>query len=84
MKKLGKLNLKSEKILNQEELVHFKGGSGGSDCPGGECDTTNGTCSTCKQAVPFDCEYLGGYTPGTYGFNDCVCEGYTGCCQLAC
>ena len=33
MKKLGKLNLKSEKILNQEELVNFRGGSGGDpDC----------------------------------------------------
>jgi hypothetical protein len=28
MKKLGKLNLKAEKILSHEELVNFKGGSG--------------------------------------------------------
>ena len=29
MKKLGKLNLKSEKMLNHEELVSFRGGSNG-------------------------------------------------------
>jgi len=28
MKKLGKLNLKKEKMLSHEELVSFKGGSG--------------------------------------------------------
>ncbi len=31
MKKLGKLNLKKEKMLSQEELVSFRGGSG-SNC----------------------------------------------------
>lgn len=83
MKKLGRLKLNPEKMLGHDELVRFKGGSGG-ECPSGECETTNGTCETCKLAVPYDCQYLGGYTPGTYGFDQCLCEGYTGCCQLAC
>ena len=52
MKKLGKLNLKPEKMLSHEELVNFRGGSGdvcenclisaamGCDtsCGGGGCD----------------------------------------------
>ena len=33
MKKLGKLNLKSEKMLSQNELVSFRGGSSGCGCP---------------------------------------------------
>ena len=34
MKKLGKLNLKAEKMLSHDELVSFRGGSGSvTDCP---------------------------------------------------
>jgi len=32
MKKLGKLNLMKEKMLSHEELVSFRGGSGGGTC----------------------------------------------------
>ena len=39
MKKLGKLSLKPEKMLNQEELVNFRGGSGG-----GSCGQSGSTC----------------------------------------
>jgi len=51
MKKLGKLNLMKEKILNHEELVSFRGGSG--DCTGGkkkyscECTDSVGSWEGC-------------------------------------
>ena len=32
MKKLGKLTLKSEKMLSHEELVSFRGGSWNGEC----------------------------------------------------
>jgi hypothetical protein len=62
MKKLGKLNLKDEKILSQEELINFRGGSGSGDCekdcPSGEfacCCTSGGTTTvTCESSVE-DC-----------------------------
>ena len=79
MKKLGKLNLKSEKILNQEELVNFRGGSGP-----GNCETTSSACQACKDAVPYDCQYLGGHEPGSLDYLQCLNEGLIGCCEVAC
>ncbi len=79
MKTLGKLKLKEEKMLKAEELLGFRGGSGGGSCP-----TTSTTCWMCKQGAMYDCQYLGGYTPGTYLFNQCIQEGYVGCCSMAC
>ncbi len=59
MKKLGKLNLKKEKMLSHEELVSIRGGSG--DCPDvaiiercfwDECGgTSSGSCYFCCVAV---------------------------------
>ena len=37
MKKLGRLKLNPEKLLSHDELVSFKGGSGGSGCEYYEC-----------------------------------------------
>jgi hypothetical protein len=36
----------------------------------------------CHQAVPYDCEYLGGHQPGTGAFYNCMVEGYQGCCSV--
>ena len=57
MKKLGKLNLTSVKMLSHEELVSFRGGSGYDDCPDvaiiehcfwDECGgTSSGDCYWC-------------------------------------
>lgn len=48
LKKLGELKLMPEKMLNQDELVNFRGGSGGipfSDvCPTQECANCMGIC----------------------------------------
>ena len=47
MKKLGKLNLTSEKMLSYEELVSFRGGSGnpfGDVCTNWDCAICMGTC----------------------------------------
>ncbi len=43
MKKLGKLNLKKEKMLSHEELVSFRGGSG-DDCTGFGTNKCNADC----------------------------------------
>ena len=46
LKKLGKLNLSSKKLLNREELVNFRGGSDagcGSGCVTCECLCTGTT-----------------------------------------
>lgn len=43
MKKLGKLNLKTEKMLSHEELVNFKGGS-------------DITCDNCFLSAEIACE----------------------------
>jgi hypothetical protein len=41
-------------------------------------------CTLCKQASFYDCQILGGYTPGTIGFDRCLREGYAGCNATAC
>ncbi len=44
MKKLGKLNLMKEKMLSHDELVSFRGGSGGGyDCEYYSCSCYDGT-----------------------------------------
>lgn len=48
MKKLGKLNLSVEKMLNQEELVSFRGGSGSG--------STDSRCSDCHASALIACE----------------------------
>ncbi len=48
MKKLEKLKLNVEQLLNQEELVSFRGGS----CPSGQFDCTcNGTDYGCVSSI---------------------------------
>jgi len=46
MKTLGKLKLKEEKMLNHEELLGFRGGSGGGtgECAGYGVDKCNDKC----------------------------------------
>ena len=46
MKKLGKLNLKAEKMLSHEELVSFKGGG---------CFDTWYVCEENYQAMLYEC-----------------------------
>jgi hypothetical protein len=71
MKTLGKLKLKSEKMLTSEELLGFRGGSGSSST----------TCEMCHQAVYWDCQ---GYGTNTIWYLDCLQEGHAGCDALAC
>ena len=51
MKKLGKLNLKSEKMLSHEELMSFRGGSGGCYLP-----PTGDMCEDCFNSASCACE----------------------------
>ena len=53
MKKLGKLNLMKEKMLSQEELVSFRGGSGSEK--GSTTCTANGTTFDCYSSDPIEC-----------------------------
>lgn len=53
MKILGKLKLKEEKMLSPEELVFFRGGSGGENCST-SC-TASGTTFTCVKSGNLDC-----------------------------
>jgi hypothetical protein len=46
MKKLGKLKLNSEKMLSYDELVSFRGGSGGGTSCSTDC-TVNGVTMGC-------------------------------------
>jgi hypothetical protein len=51
MKKLGKLKLNPEKLLNQDELVSFRGGSGGG------CGPASGDlCIDCMASAQCACE----------------------------
>jgi hypothetical protein len=50
MKKLGKLNLKAEKMLSHDELVSFRGGSGGTYNCHTEC-ITSGPLSGCRNCT---------------------------------
>lgn len=49
MKKLGKLNLKTEKMLKNEELINFRGGSGTYNCHK-EC-ITEGVLAGCRNCT---------------------------------
>ena len=53
MKTLGKLKLKAEKMLSNEELVSFRGGSGGDRCST-SC-TASGTTYWCEKSGKIDC-----------------------------
>jgi len=53
MKKLGKLNLMKEKMLSHEELVNFRGGSGGEKCT--TTCTASGTTYYCASSGVIDC-----------------------------
>jgi hypothetical protein len=63
MKTLGKLKLKEEKMLNSEELLGFRGGSGGS------CTGTYYICKSqeqqfkqqCQQNCGSNCQYVNYY-----------------------
>ena len=59
LKKLGKLKLMPEKLLNQDELLSFRGGSG----PGGGCNPgQNKYC--CKSTLkPWDSRNWTCYAP---------------------
>ena len=81
MKKLGKLNLMKENMLSYEELVSFKGGSGGEpDCDG---NPLWGGCQhyycTCQDGYEWDAEMccatelmVQSYAICTYGMAQCT------------
>ncbi|MCG8322761.1 MAG: hypothetical protein MI921_24885, partial [Cytophagales bacterium] len=80
MKKLGKLNLSIEKMLNQEELVNFRGGSGGSTDP---------RCSDCHASAWIACENSCGANSENCSFITCLDNQINACnsqcyCQGTC
>ena len=64
MKKLGKLNLSIEKMLNQEELVNFRGGSGSG--------STDPRCSDCHASALIGCENSCGPNSEYCSFITCL------------
>ena len=78
MKKLGELNLKAEKMLNQEELVNFRGGSGGI-CPGTPSDDD---CQNCLNSVPCACE--ASCEGDDFCYQVCVINQEVKCAEILC
>lgn len=66
MKTLGKLKLKAEKMLNSEELLGFRGGSGGS-----------GWCYGCHSITAYQVTWCVDRCMSDPNLNWCVC-----CCKL--
>lgn len=54
MKKLNKLQINSERLMKNEELITLRGGYGGADCTyacKSNSDCTNKDCPNCEYAV---------------------------------
>lgn len=78
MKKLGKIKLNPEKILTHDELVNFKGGSGGESCG----PATGDLCIDCINSAECACRISCGYDDWCY--SDCVWSQTMQCASMYC
>ena len=78
LKKLGKLKLMPEKLLNQNELLSFRGGSGG----GGGCSGAPGTniCQNCLASAECGCFTSCGNDTNCY--SNCIVSQSSQCMSM--
>jgi hypothetical protein len=64
MKKLGKLQINSEKLMKNEELISIKGGYSGDGCAGDACSSNSDCCTSNPH-----CEYAAGNPDQKFCFS---------------